>query len=34
MKDDLVSNMIEELDKRGTFGGFDKNKIRDISQGF
>ena len=32
MKDDLVSKMIEDLDKRVTFGGFDQNQIRDISQ--
>ena len=32
MNDDLVSKMIEDLDKRVTLGGFDQNQIRDISQ--
>ena len=33
MKDDLVSKMIEDLDKRVTLGGFYQNQVRDISQG-
>ena len=34
MKYDVVSKMIDELNRRGTFGGFNQNQIRKILQGF
>ena len=34
IKDDVVSKMVEELDKREKFVGLNKNQIRKILQGF
>ena len=34
LSDDVVSKMIVGLDRRGALGVFNKNKIRDVFQGF
>ena len=34
MKDNLVSNISEELDKREILSVFNRNKVREVSQGF
>ena len=34
MKDDMLAKIIEELDTRGSLGGFNQNQMRGVLHGF